>query len=560
MTDPALATERPTASLAGPVDRVSFFAEQQRRRGQSVVYSALCLVVAAGLGIVVSAFLSPLVMLIAGGLLELAARLGLAPAQLLAAAHAIGAWAAQQSALIGAVIDGLDRANGWPQYRALLTQALGVAQVFLPGMAAMAVIWLWIRALVRRSGMADLVLALQARPPGDDLEERQLGNLVEEMALAAGLPPPRLLVVDADAANAAAIGTSHKDATILVTRGLLERCDRAETAAIVAHLMGSIGNGDLGVVRSLIAIFASLAFLHTMLDLSFRLSAWPAMARFMGAALWWRTAPETLWRAMSELEASLDLGTSFALAARPFNALSQTWIGRPLQRFSMVFKVIAFPYMLILLVIGMQKFALAMWSLFFLQWPVGLVWRMRRYLADSTAIQLTRDPGALARALRRLAAEGGLPPGGERRDYLFVQVPQGIQAEEPQRELKAAGPQSSVSDRLRVIAEHRAKRDATPRDRERPDRYASMSAHLQPSLANRLKRIDAQGASLAGAGPSFWRAMPRGPMLAIIAVLAFILVPLVVVALALVLLLIAFAIELGLLAGLGLVTAVLGSG
>src|SRR5690348_7462686 len=249
MIPTALEPGRASVSFTGPIDRVSFFAEQRRRRRQSAVYSLLCLIVAAGLGIVVSAFLSPLVMLIAGGALELAARLGVAPVRLLAAAHAIGDWAAAQSALIGAVIDGLDRAKGWPQYRALLAQGLGLAQVFLPGMAAMAVIWLWIRGLIRRSGMEDLALALKARAPRGDHEERQLGNLVEEMALAAGLPAPRLLVVDTTVANAAAIGKSHRDATILVTRGLLDRFDRAETEGIVAHLMGSIGNGDLGVVR-----------------------------------------------------------------------------------------------------------------------------------------------------------------------------------------------------------------------------------------------------------------------------------------------------------------------
>ena len=59
------------------------------------------------------------------------------------------------------------------------------------------------------------------RPDPDDVEERQLVNLVEEMALAAGVPPPRVRLVDADDANAAVVGRSVDDATLVVPRGLL---------------------------------------------------------------------------------------------------------------------------------------------------------------------------------------------------------------------------------------------------------------------------------------------------------------------------------------------------
>ena len=68
-----------------------------------------------------------------------------------------------------------------------------------------------------RSGVAAVALA-GARPPSGDLEERQLVNLVEEMALAAGVPPPRVMVVDSPDANAAVAGRSVRDVTIIVPR------------------------------------------------------------------------------------------------------------------------------------------------------------------------------------------------------------------------------------------------------------------------------------------------------------------------------------------------------
>jgi Zn-dependent protease with chaperone function len=504
--------------LARPAERVSFFREQRRRRRQSWIFFFACLLIAGAMGVILSAVLSPLLLLAAGGLLRLAAMFGIDGGTAAAASRAIGRWAGAEVDLIGAILDQLDRAKTRADYAAMLAQLPSLFPAFVPGLVASALAWLWMKRLLTGAGMADLVAALHPRPPrAGDLEERQLANVVEEMAIAAGLPVPRFLLVDTPIANAALIGRSHRDATLLVTRGLLDRLNRAETEGVIGHLVGAMGNGDLRVIQSLVALFRTLAMFHTMLDLTFRMSAWPAFASFLAAALRPRSSPAALERAAIGLEDALSLEVSFRKAAEPFNKLLETRPGQGLRRFGKPLLVLFFPFMLILFVIGMQKFLLQIWILFFLGWPVAATWRARRFLADSTAVQLTRDPAALAAALERLAKHGGVPPGGEERSYLFLY----------------------------------ANRDGRERFAERQ----GMTARLHPSLGARIERLHAQGAG--GAARPSWR--PKTPIVfALLALGLLIIAPLLLVLAVLVAGLTVFGIEIGLVGGLTLVRAVLG--
>jgi heat shock protein HtpX len=111
---------------------------------------------------------------------------------------------------------------------------------------------------------ASLVLSsLQAEPldPKDE-EHRQLHNIVTEMALAAGMPRPRLFVIPDPAPNALATGRDPAHAAIAVTQGALELLDREETQGVVAHEMAHIANRDtltmtvVGVLLGGIALLA----------------------------------------------------------------------------------------------------------------------------------------------------------------------------------------------------------------------------------------------------------------------------------------------------------------
>ena len=70
-------------------------------------------------------------------------------------------------------------------------------------------------------------------------------NVVQEMAIAAGIPAPEVRLLDAQVANAAAVGTDVTASYVVVGRRLLDEFDREETEGLLAHLIGSIGNGDL---------------------------------------------------------------------------------------------------------------------------------------------------------------------------------------------------------------------------------------------------------------------------------------------------------------------------
>lgn len=89
-----------------------------------------------------------------------------------------------------------------------------------------------------------LVLAMTKAKIVEPEQAPQLHNVVEEVAIAAGLPKPRVALVDDPAPNAFATGRDPERAVVAVTTGLLERMDRDELQAVVAHEMAHVANRD----------------------------------------------------------------------------------------------------------------------------------------------------------------------------------------------------------------------------------------------------------------------------------------------------------------------------
>src|SRR5262249_19178665 len=102
-----------------------------------------------------------------------------------------------------------------------------------------------------------------------DLKELQLADVVQEMAIAAGLPAPKLMLVDSPGANAAAIGTSPRDARIVISRRLLDDLSRDQLQALLGHLIGSIGNGDLRIAFTVTSVFETCGLLVTLINSPF---------------------------------------------------------------------------------------------------------------------------------------------------------------------------------------------------------------------------------------------------------------------------------------------------
>jgi heat shock protein HtpX len=124
------------------------------------------------------------------------------------------------------------------------------------GLFVIGATWSWIafsqgdRIVLRLTGANEVTVA----------DEPQLHNVVEEMAIAAGITKPKLFVIETGALNAFATGMSPAHSAIGVTRGLLESLNREELQGVIGHEMGHIVNWDIryatavGVIVGLIAL------------------------------------------------------------------------------------------------------------------------------------------------------------------------------------------------------------------------------------------------------------------------------------------------------------------
>lgn len=169
----------------------------------------------------------------------------------------------------------------------------------------------------------------------------QLVNVVEEMAIAAGLPLPKIYLIDSHASNAFATGRSPAKASIAVTSGLLENLNREELQAVVAHEMAHIKNFDTRFAILMAVMVGSIALLC-----------------------------DAFWRMLRYARRS----SSRAAGQAQLVVLCA----------AVVLSLLA-PFMAKLIQLAMS--------------------RKREHLADNTAVELTRNPLALANALEKIAAD-----------------------------------------------------------------------------------------------------------------------------------------------------------
>ena len=176
--------------------------------------------------------------------------------------------------------------------------------------------------------------------------ERRLLNVVEEMAIASGLPVPACYVIEDSGINAFAAGNDPKDAVIGVTRGALDLLTRDELQGVVAHEFSHIGNGDMRMNLRLIGAVAGLLALTQLGYLLIRL------------------APR---------------GRDGAKVGIP------------------------------MMVAGAVVIVFGLGGVFFSRVIQASISRQREYLADASAVQFTRNPLGLAGALKKVARGTGAP-------------------------------------------------------------------------------------------------------------------------------------------------------
>ena len=104
-----------------------------------------------------------------------------------------------------------------------------------------------------------VALAVSRAKPADPQQYKRLYNLVEGLTIAAGLPMPRIYVVDDAAPNAFATGRNPKHAAIAVTTGLLEKMNRVELEGVLAHELSHIKNYDILVSTLAVTMVGAIA-------------------------------------------------------------------------------------------------------------------------------------------------------------------------------------------------------------------------------------------------------------------------------------------------------------
>ncbi|MDP3727307.1 MAG: M48 family metallopeptidase [bacterium] len=109
-----------------------------------------------------------------------------------------------------------------------------------------------------------LVLAMSRAKPVAERENPELHRIIENLAITAGLPKPRIFFIDDPAPNAFATGRDAKHAVVAVTRGLLERLERTELEGVLAHELSHIGNRDMLISTIVVVLAGMVAIISDM--------------------------------------------------------------------------------------------------------------------------------------------------------------------------------------------------------------------------------------------------------------------------------------------------------
>ena len=165
--------------------------------------------------------------------------------------------------LMGQASGRVQRHRGYVEYEATpaIQQPLWQPRVFaLVSLGTLAVVGLaslykWSEFRTGGAAVAESVGGRRVDPHTTELNERRLLNVIEEMAIASGLPMPAVYVLDDEPAiNAFAAGLTTSDAVVTVTRGTLEKLSRDELQGVIGHEFSHILNGDMRLNVRLSAI------------------------------------------------------------------------------------------------------------------------------------------------------------------------------------------------------------------------------------------------------------------------------------------------------------------
>jgi Zn-dependent protease with chaperone function len=207
-----------------------------------------------------------------------------------------------------------------------------------------------------KQGGAHVALMLGGRPVSADTKdpkEKQLSNVVEEMAIASGTPMPEVYVLDEEGINAFAAGWGFSDAVVCVTTGCLKYLSRDELQGVIAHEFSHVNNGDMRLNIKLMGLIFGILVIA-------------------------------------------QIG-SFILRG---SSRSTVRIGSGRDRDGKGAGVVY--------LIAFALFVIGYIGVFFGNLIMAAVSRTREFLADASAVQFTRNPAGISGALQKI---GGLTAG-----------------------------------------------------------------------------------------------------------------------------------------------------
>jgi Zn-dependent protease with chaperone function len=363
-----LQPESDRRSFSPAAGRESFVAAIARHRRACWRVTAACVAAVIVLSVVTAILMAPL--------LACLVALGFDAVNLVTPAPDVMAWVVRQ-------MDPLlsSKAVSWMT----LVRVGAIAAV--PGLVLMSMVTLALQRVWKTSPLFDAG-DLPGRPPDRSaLAEERLANVVEEMAIAAGVPVPRIVVVPGGV-NAAACGRDASRVTLLVGDGSLTSIGREQLEGMMADLVASIANGDMTIglrVTTTLALFGLIA---------------RAGSAFNDRQAFWQTAK--LWRVFVA-PTSANTVALLGVAADPLGdpAPAGPTVRPAQQDGSLTWREwLSMPLMGPVLIGG---FLTGLLSQLLLEPLIAAAWRQRKYMADATAVELTRDPDALAGALVAIA-------------------------------------------------------------------------------------------------------------------------------------------------------------
>lgn len=201
----------------------------------------------------------------------------------------------------------------------------------------------FIYALTMIFQSTEIVMSMNGAREVDRNEEPVLYHVVEDMAMVAQIPMPRVYVIDDPGLNAFATGSNPQNAAVAATSGLLEIMNREELEAVIGHEVSHIRNLDIRISTIAVALASAITLLSSM----------------AGRMMWWGGASRSR-RSNDRDGGGLEI---------------------------------------ILLVLSLLAIVLAPLAATLVQLAIS---RQREFLADASSVELTRNPQGMINALLKL--------------------------------------------------------------------------------------------------------------------------------------------------------------